>query len=107
MFLNYNENDIAFIAYGPGATSTNQYTWGKWNIPQSANFVTFICIGGGGGGGGGYTGSAGTNGGTGGSGVVIISYPTTFSLPRAFSVAPETSGGNYIFTFTASGSITF
>jgi hypothetical protein len=28
-------------------------------------------------------------------------------LPRSFSVAPVTSGGNYIFTFTASGTITF
>jgi hypothetical protein len=39
--------------------------------------------------------------------VVIVSYPTTYSLPRSATVAPVTSGSNYIFTFTASGSITF
>jgi hypothetical protein len=47
-------------------------------------------------------------GGTGGSGVVIISYPNTYKLATATGTYAQTSsGGNYIFTFTGSGTITF
>ena len=81
---------------------------------------------GGGGTGGGYpaqnatAGTANTGGGggsnygisgvakAGGSGVVIIAYPTTNKLATATGTYTQTtSGGNYIFTFTSSGTITF
>jgi hypothetical protein len=60
-----------------------------------------------GGGGGGarieYTG------GTGGSGVVILRYPDTFGLAASTTGSPTvaTTGGYRIYTFTATGSITF
>jgi hypothetical protein len=61
---------------------------------------------GGGGGGGGY--SPGNAGSAGGSGVVVISYPTGYKLATATGTYTQTtSGGNYIFTFTGSGTITF
>lgn len=47
-------------------------------------------------------------GGSGGSGVVIISYPTSFKIASATGTySLVSSGGNYIFTFTGSGTITF
>jgi hypothetical protein len=47
-------------------------------------------------------------GGTGGSGVVIISYPSGYRLATTTgTVTQTTSGGNYIYTFTGSGTITF
>ena len=61
----------------------------------------------GGGGGGGWTYASG-GGGAGGSGIVIISYPTGYKLATATGTYTQTtSGGNYIFTFTGSGTITF
>jgi hypothetical protein len=61
---------------------------------------------GGGGGGGGYSsGNASANG---GSGVVIISYSSGYKLATATGTYTQTTvSGNYIFTFTGSGTITF
>jgi hypothetical protein len=61
-----------------------------------------------GGGGGGYSVDQSAGGGDGGSGVVIISYPNTKVLAAAtgtYSFA--NTGGNYVFTFTGNGTITF
>jgi hypothetical protein len=62
---------------------------------------------GGGGGGGGKSYPVG--GALGGSGVVIISYPTAFTLADSTgsNVSVTTVGGNNIFSFYASGTITF
>jgi hypothetical protein len=64
---------------------------------------------GGGGGGGGYDGTD-LNGGAGGSGVVIIRYPSTF-LPATTTGASviynNNVGGYHVYTFNASGTITF
>jgi hypothetical protein len=51
------------------------------------------------------TGYLGSNG---GSGVVIISYPTSEGLAASTTGSPTqtSSGGNYIYTWTGSGSIT-
>jgi hypothetical protein len=67
---------------------------------------------GGGGGGGGGSGSPGpyapTSGGIGGTGIVVISYSNLYKLATATGTYTQTNvGGNYIFTFTASGTITF
>jgi hypothetical protein len=47
----------------------------------------------------------------GGSGVVIIAYPSTFSAATATTGSPTYStvsrSGYHVYTFTASGSITF
>jgi hypothetical protein len=48
-------------------------------------------------------------GGSGGSGVVIIAYPTTFSVASATTGGPTYSSaraGYHVYTFTSSGSIT-
>jgi hypothetical protein len=59
------------------------------------------------GGGGGGAGVGGT-GGAGGSGVIIVAYSTTFKAATATGTYTQTvSGGNYIYTFTGSGTITF
>ena len=61
-----------------------------------------------GGGGGGCSDGTLTTGTTGGSGIVVIAYSTTLGLATATGTfAQTTSGGNYIFTFTGSGTITF
>ena len=61
------------------------------------------------GGGGGGTDYPGGNSGAGGSGVVIIRYPSTYSLPLTTAGYPTVAvGGGYrTYTFTSSGSITF
>jgi hypothetical protein len=48
-------------------------------------------------------------GGTGGSGIVIISYPNTYNDAASTTGSPtfSNSGGNKIYKFTGSGSITF
>ena len=61
-----------------------------------------------GGGGGGVANLTSTTGTTGGSGIAVFAYPTTLGLATATGTfAQTTSGGNYIFTFTGSGTITF
>jgi hypothetical protein len=51
----------------------------------------------------------GANGGNGGSGVVIIRYPSAAPLATSTTGSPTvaTSGGYRVYTFTASGSITW
>jgi hypothetical protein len=62
---------------------------------------------GGGGGGAEYEGSI-AGGGAGASGIVIISYSTIYKAASATGAFTFTSvGGNYIYTFTGSGTITF
>jgi hypothetical protein len=48
-------------------------------------------------------------GGAGGSGIVIIRYPISYKLAASTTGTPTqtTANGYYIYTFTASGSITF
>jgi mucin-19 len=59
--------------------------------------------------GGGGGGGRGASGGNGGSGIVIISYPDTFSDAASTTGSPTftNTGGNKIYKFTGSGSITF
>ena len=60
-----------------------------------------------GGGGGGIGGSA-TSSGAGGSGVVIIAYPLTYKAATTTgTVTYSQGGGNNVYTFTGSGTITF
>jgi hypothetical protein len=81
---------------GAGGGSGNGY------VGQNATSNT------GGGGGGCGSGGSGTGGGNGGSGIVIISYPSTFKdASTTGTVIRTTSGGNTIYTFTGSGTITF
>ena len=98
MFLNFDENDIAYMVYGPGPSSAVLYTFGKWNIPQKASFITFICIGGGGGGGSGRSAASGIARGGGGGGAsgswLSATYHTSF-LPEsiAYAVGKGGAGG--------------
>ena len=63
---------------------------------------------GGGGGGASGGGASATTGGTGGSGIVVISYSQTFKAATATGTySYSTSGGNNIYVFTGSGTITF
>jgi hypothetical protein len=65
--------------------------------------------GGGGGGGNNNGGAGGSYGSPGADGVVVISYPTTFSPPSGTTGSP-TSGivnGYYVYIWTGNGSITF
>jgi hypothetical protein len=65
----------------------------------------------GGGGGGSLTNAneAAQAGGAGGSGIVIIRYPDTFQLASSTTGSPTVTNptGYRVYTFTASGSITF
>lgn len=78
---------------GGGAGNTGNSTAGSAGTANT---------GGGGGGGGGA-------GGSGGKGVVILRYPSTFSLASATTGSPTqtTTGGYHIYQFNDSGSITF
>ena len=59
----------------------------------------------GGGGGGGIYGNGGQRG---GNGVVIISYPTSYALASSATGSTySTAGGNHIYTWTGSGTVTF
>jgi len=62
-----------------------------------------------GGGGGGSKFETTSSGGNGGSGVVIIRYPNTFADAVSTTGSPTftNTGGNKIYKFTGSGSITF
>jgi hypothetical protein len=49
-----------------------------------------------------------TLGGAGGSGIVVVAYPSGYKDATATGTyAKTTSGGNTIYTFTGSGTITF
>jgi hypothetical protein len=63
-----------------------------------------VNTGGGGGGAGVYAGT-----GPGGSGIVLVRYPSTFTLATSTTGSPSvlTSGGFNYYTFNGSGSITF
>jgi hypothetical protein len=75
------------------------------------NAVTGTANTGGGGGGGGGNGNYVSFGANGGSGVVIIAYPTTYPAAAGTTGSPTYSTvsrtGYHVYTFTASGSITF
>ena len=61
------------------------------------------------GGGAGGNNSSGSGGRSGGSGIVVISYPSIYSLAANTTGSPTltTANGNNIYKFTATGSITF
>ena len=81
-----------------------QGAWSAFNPPQ---FVEYLCVAGGGGGGG-VSGDA-SGGGAGGSGIVIIRYPSYLAPATSTTGSPEmvVSGGWRVYTFVASGTITF
>ena len=87
---------------GNGGGGNGSNTGGVAGSPGTANT-------GGGGGGGKWSGQ--TNGGSGGSGIVIIRYADTFDAATSTSNLaagyPVVSGGYRVYTFTASGTITF
>jgi hypothetical protein len=68
-----------------------------------------INTGSGGGGAGNWYAATTNAGGNGGKGIVIIRYPSTFSLAASTSGSPTqtTTGGYHIYIFNDSGSITF
>ena len=69
--------------------------------------MNVLLIGSGGGGASGVYTTYGT-GGNGGSGIVIISYPNTYRLAVTTGSPVFTNiGGNYIYKFNASGTISF
>ena len=102
---------VTYAGGGGGSGSTVRGLGGAGGggagaLYNSTNAVSGTINTGGGGGGASNLGS--TVGTTGGSGIVVISYPTTNALASATgSFTQTTSGGNYIFTFTGSGTITF
>jgi hypothetical protein len=63
----------------------------------------------GGGGGGGGDANSGPTPGPGGSGIVVIRYPNTYLTAASTTGSPTytNTGGNHIYKFTSSGSITF
>jgi hypothetical protein len=71
--------------------------------------ISGVANTGGGGGGGSVTGATRGNGGAGGSGIVIIRYPAIQNPAVATTGSPQMSivNGYRIYTFTASGTITF
>jgi hypothetical protein len=54
-------------------------------------------------------GGGGANGGYGGSGIVVIRYSSAFDAAKSTTGSPDVSisGGNRIYKFTGSGSITW
>jgi len=84
---------------GGGGTGAKGYG-GNQGAPTAGEANT------GGGGGGGPAPGVGS---AGGSGVVILSYPDSYPDPSAVTGSPETttSGGNKIYKFVNSGTITF
>ena len=79
---------------------------GNGATPARSNVSTGGTANTGGGGGGYGTGQSGN--GAGGSGIVIISFANTFRAATATGTFTlSNTGGNYIYTFTGSGTITF
>jgi len=108
-------NTIVLNAFTKTYTTTTTFT----RPPGYKVFSGLLWAGGGGGGasfaraggggGGAWVSLGAGNGGNGGSGVVILRYPDTFPLAASTSGSPTvvTSCGYRIYTFTASGSITW
>ena len=102
----YQNTDTGGTAsHGGGAGGTGNAGGGTRTAGSAASAFTG---GGGGGGGGGNTGTA-QAGGNGAAGVVIIRYPDSFGAAAYTTGAPTitVTGGYRIYTWTASGSITF
>ena len=78
------------------------------NTSTGNGFAGTVNTGGGGGGGTNIAAGGAGGGGNGGSGIVIISYSSAYKDATATGTyAKTTSGGNTIYTFTGSGTITF
>ena len=135
--MTMNDTNFRTLAGVPSGAISLSNLYSKSNKTPSVNYLIVAgggsgggAIGAGGGGGGGGKGAgngsvcvAGTNGlggggggdtsgstnVAGGSGVVIISYPSTYSAPASTTGSPTvtSSGGYQIYTWTTSGSITF
>jgi hypothetical protein len=92
-------------AAGAGGAGGGGAGGGPTNVAGTAGTVNT----GGGGGGGGGGAAPGGQGAAGGSGIVIIRYPSSFSLASSTAGSPTvtTTGGYNIYTWTSSGSITF
>lgn len=76
------EDDNSFFFFNTGTSPANTGGLYTWNVPERAQLVSFLVIGGGGGGGAGGQGAAGTaraGGGGGGSGAV-----TSLLIPAKF-----------------------
>lgn len=76
------EDDNSFFFFNTGISPANTGGLLSWNIPERAQLISFLVIGGGGGGGAGGQGAAGTaraGGGGGGSGAV-----TSVIMPAKF-----------------------
>ena len=109
-----------FAGGGGGTTYTTNYTYfgyggrgGGGNGGADGRIMAVTPTAGaintgGGGGGRGYSSAAGGST-LGGSGVVLISFPDSFSVAAATTGSPTllTSGGLRVYKFTQSGSITF
>ena len=103
-------SSVTYAGGGGGASSTTGGAGGAGGGGTGGGYPTQNATAGtantGGGGGSNYGISGVAK--AGGSGVVIIAYPTTNKLATATGTYTQTiSGGNYIFTFTSSGTITF
>ena len=90
---------------GAGPTGTGGSATGGGGAGSTTTGTTGTANTGGGGGGSGGGGAASRAGANGGSGVVIISIPTSAGV-TATGGTHTTSGGNDIWTFTASGTWT-
>lgn len=101
----YNTDTGGTASHGGGAGGTGNTGGGARTAGSAASAFTG---GGGGGGGGGNTGTA-QAGGNGAAGVVIIRYPDSYAAATYTTGAPTitVTGGYRIYTWTASGSITF
>jgi hypothetical protein len=92
-----------------GGTATTAQKGGATDGVTGGNTAANGSANTGGGAGGGSGGGGDGIGGTGGSGIVIISYSDTFAAATSTTGSPNisTSGGNRIYKWTGSGSITF
>jgi hypothetical protein len=91
---------------GTGGVGT--YGGGSGGIPRALGNDGTVNTGGGGGAAG-YGATLNSSSGAGGSGVVILRYPNTYAYATANTGNPNVilSGGNIIYRFWQSGSITF
>jgi hypothetical protein len=111
--LTYNITGISIAYAGGGGGGKHGSTGGLatagggsgGNSPAGAGSAAVVNTGGGGGGGAGYGGAAAA----GGSGVVVLAAPLSMQAASTSgaNVTVTTSGGNRIYTFYSSGTITF